>query len=252
MGQERERGRESRSEVARSPSTGSSLFAGHQTFRARFSAGPKTFWGGAAHAANMPRTERFPHLAGMVLINRAKLWITANAYFCKGIGARCRRPAGVFPHFPGTGPAYRQDVQEVIWIALNTGIRRLENFLKTNKMEQHANRKNTWNAIEEEAPHPAENYTPHVPPKPIVTFSPSTITGTSLCPFENLNISFIASAFFKTFSYTKGILRLAKSSRAAIVCGHVSLPKMMIFSLMTGLLAEVVFPSRGSQMPPGR
>jgi hypothetical protein len=56
-----------------------------------------------------------------------------------------------------------------------------------------------------------------VPPNPIVTFSPSTITGTCRRPFEKASIRSNASRVFLTLTYSNGTFRLAKSSRAACV-----------------------------------
>ncbi len=60
-------------------------------------------------------------------------------------------------------------------------------------------------------------HTPQVPPNPIVTFSPSTITGTCRRPFEKASIRSNASRVFLTLTYSNGTFRLAKSSRAACV-----------------------------------
>ena len=73
---------------------------------------------------------------------------------------------------------------------------------------------------------PAAAYTPQVPPKPIVTLSPSTITGTSRRPFEKASMRSSAARSFFTSTYSNSARRLAWSSRAARVYGHVSFPKM--------------------------
>ncbi len=69
-------------------------------------------------------------------------------------------------------------------------------------------------------------YTPQVPPKPMVTLSPSAITGTSRRPLVSSSIRSSPARSFLTLTYSNSMRRLAWSSRAADVYGHVSLPKM--------------------------
>lgn len=60
--------------------------------------------------------------------------------------------------------------------------------------------------------------TAHPPPSnPIVTWLPSTITGTVRSPLECCNIRLRAAGSLVTSTYWKGILRLPQSSRAALV-----------------------------------
>jgi len=75
------------------------------------------------------------------------------------------------------------------------------------------------------------NQTPQVlPSKPIVTFPCSTITGILREPFEYLSIdsSFLLSDI--TLTYSKSFPAFRYASRAAVVKGQVSLPKIRIFS----------------------
>lgn len=71
-------------------------------------------------------------------------------------------------------------------------------------------------------------YTPHVPPNPTVTFPFSTITGTSRPPETRIIRSRSAWSAF-TLMYRNGTFRFAYASRAAVVWGHVSLPKISTF-----------------------
>ena len=52
-------------------------------------------------------------------------------------------------------------------------------------------------------------YTPQVPPKPIVTLSPSTMTGTSRRPFVNVSMRSSSARSFLTLTYRHSTLRLA-------------------------------------------
>jgi len=63
----------------------------------------------------------------------------------------------------------------------------------------------------------AARHAAQVPPNPIVTLSPSTITGTLRLPFEKVSIHSRSAGSFLTLMYRNGTLRLAKSSRAAVV-----------------------------------
>ena len=60
----------------------------------------------------------------------------------------------------------------------------------------------------------------------MVTFPFSTITGTSRPPFEYSNIRWRAALSRVTSTYWKGTFRLPYASRAALVYGHVSFPKI--------------------------
>ena len=52
-------------------------------------------------------------------------------------------------------------------------------------------------------------YTAQVPPNPMLTLPLSTMTGTSLAPFENSNIRSIAFLSFLTSTYVNGTFFLA-------------------------------------------
>ena len=52
-------------------------------------------------------------------------------------------------------------------------------------------------------------YTAQVPPNPMLTLPLSTMTGTSLAPFENSNIRSIAFLSFLTSTYVNGTFLLA-------------------------------------------
>lgn len=68
------------------------------------------------------------------------------------------------------------------------------------------------------------NYTPHdLPLKPIVTFSPSTITGTLRIPSEYFSIMLNFSGSDNTFMYSTSFL-FAKAARAASVKGQLFFP----------------------------
>ena len=81
---------------------------------------------------------------------------------------------------------------------------------------------------EERRPVPAARraQTAQVPPQPMVTCSPSTITGTLRLPSLNPSIRFIPSGSFFTSKYSTGTFFLAKSSRAATVYGQPAFPKI--------------------------
>lgn len=66
--------------------------------------------------------------------------------------------------------------------------------------------------------------TAQVPPQPIVTSSPSTMTGTSLLPLLASSIWAIPSASFRTSMYRTETFFLAYSSRAASVYGQPAFP----------------------------
>lgn len=52
-------------------------------------------------------------------------------------------------------------------------------------------------------------HTPQLPPNPIVTFPPSTMTGTSLAPLVNWSIRSSEALSFFTLRYSNSIRRLA-------------------------------------------
>jgi len=70
------------------------------------------------------------------------------------------------------------------------------------------------------------NQTPQAPPKPTVTLSPSTMTGTCLLPLEYFNIS----SSFALFDPTSTKIALSpKASRALLVWGQLTVPKIITF-----------------------
>ena len=76
-------------------------------------------------------------------------------------------------------------------------------------------------------------YIPQVlPSKPMVTASPSTMTGTLRAPFECFSMLSICLGSFTTLKYSTWRPSLAKASRAARVYGQASFPKSIIFADM--------------------
>jgi hypothetical protein len=77
-----------------------------------------------------------------------------------------------------------------------------------------------------------------LPSKPIITFPCSTITGILRTPFDIFNIDSRFTVSEKTLIYSKLFPFFEYASRAAVVKGQVSFPKISIFSAMINLLTE--------------
>src|SRR5262249_44660909 len=78
------------------------------------------------------------------------------------------------------------------------------------------------------------------PSQPIDTEPPLKMTGTSRRPFDSLSISFMSAAFTVTFRYSTLKPCFAYASRAAIVCGHVSLPKIRTCSAISSSSSRAI------------
>jgi hypothetical protein len=83
----------------------------------------------------------------------------------------------------------------------------------------------------EEKRQPADgNYTPQLPPSnPIVTFTPSTMTGTLRTPRECFSMVYREASSVATLKYFTGRFSLANAARAARVYGQASFPNNKIF-----------------------
>jgi hypothetical protein len=89
-------------------------------------------------------------------------------------------------------------------------------------------------------PQPAGVHTLQEPPKPMVIFSPATMTGTWRLPWVSRSISVMAWASSLTSRKMTVNPSLVLASRACRVKGHVFLPKMMIsLVIATSLMGEV-------------
>jgi hypothetical protein len=61
--------------------------------------------------------------------------------------------------------------------------------------------------MQAQLPFTERRYTPHVPPKPIVTVPSSTITGTARRPLLNPSIRWSSAGFFLTLMYSTSTCR---------------------------------------------
>lgn len=78
--------------------------------------------------------------------------------------------------------------------------------------------------------------TAQVPPlNPMVTFLPSTIIGTFRAPSECFNMALSFSGCPMTLIYSTSSPFSRKASRAAMVCGQVSFPKIKVFPAIANL-----------------
>jgi hypothetical protein len=65
----------------------------------------------------------------------------------------------------------------------------------------------------------------------MVTLPPSSITGTARRPPESWSISGILESSFRTLTYSTSYPRFANASRAAVVYGQVSFPKIRTLAM---------------------